>query len=65
MFEISSAAICCQIAWVLFLYPLSLTGVAMVLSDTLLATNDPNKNDYLVHCHIIHKRDEPLRGIGG
>jgi hypothetical protein len=34
-------------------------------SMVLLATNDPNKNDYLVHRHIIHKSDEPLRGIGG
>jgi hypothetical protein len=24
-----------------------------------------NKNDYLVHCHIIHKSDKPLRGIRG
>ena len=36
----------------------------MALSDTLLATKDPNKNDYLVHCRIMHKSDEPLRGIG-
>jgi hypothetical protein len=45
--------------------PLTHKNASMVLSDTLLATKDPNKNDYLVHCHIVHKSDEPLRGIGG
>jgi hypothetical protein len=36
--------------------PLMHKNASMVLSDTLLATKDPNKNDYLVHCYIIYKK---------
>ena len=32
---------------------------------SICAIKHLNKNDYLVHCHIIHKSDKPLRGIRG
>lgn len=32
---------------------------------SLCTTKHLNKNDYLVHCHIIDKSDKPLRCIRG